>query len=291
MADRDAERAEARRLRSEEGLSGRQIQQRLGVSKTLLQEWLRGVPPPAWTARPTAKDDLRARATVLREEGWSVNDIALELGVARSTAWLWVRHLPLDRDSERARMKRAKGKQLTEGRWAAHREVREQRKAALVAAGAAEVGELSDRELLLLGAAIYWCEGTKTKPWRPDDARVLFTNSDPDLIALFLRFLEGVGVSRRDLRYRVAIHDSADAAAATRWWADRNEIPLDRFYRPALKRHRPATTRHNTGADYHGCLVITVPRARDLYWRIEGIMSGIAVAGAGSHSVSGSDRR
>ena len=32
------ERAEARRLRSEEGLSARKIQQRLGVSKTLLQE-------------------------------------------------------------------------------------------------------------------------------------------------------------------------------------------------------------------------------------------------------------
>jgi transposase len=83
---------EARRLRRE-GLSGRQIQERLGVPKQRLQDWLRGVPPPEWTRRPTAKDDLHARAVKLREDGWSVNDIALELGVARSTAWQWVHRL------------------------------------------------------------------------------------------------------------------------------------------------------------------------------------------------------
>src|SRR6266513_6378401 len=66
--------AEARRLRMEEGLSGRQIQHRLGVPKQRLQDWLRGVPPPEWTRRPNAKDDLRAQAVALRQEGWSVND-------------------------------------------------------------------------------------------------------------------------------------------------------------------------------------------------------------------------
>jgi hypothetical protein len=76
---------EARRLRRE-GLPGWQIQQRLGVPKQRLQDWLRGVPPPEWTKRPPAKDGLHARAIELREQGWSVNDIALEVGVARSTA-------------------------------------------------------------------------------------------------------------------------------------------------------------------------------------------------------------
>ena len=275
MGDRDVERAEARRLRSEEGLSGRQIQLRLGVSKTLLQEWLRGVPPPAWTTRPTAKDDLRARAVGLREEGWSVNDIALELGVARSTAWLWVRHLPLDRDSERARLKRAKGKQLTEGRWAAHRVARDEHKAALVSAGAAEAGELTDREALLVGAAIYWCEGAKEKPWRPHNISMIFTNSDPGLIKLFLEFLAVVGIPPDKPTYRLSIHESADVEAAQAWWQARLSLPANRFQRPTLKRHNPTTVRHNTGDSYHGCLVVQVPKGRDLYWRIEGIISAI----------------
>ena len=106
--DENAQAVEARRLRIEGQLSGRQIQERLGVSKWMLQEWLRGIPPPDWTKRPNAKDDLKARAIELREQGWSVNDIAVELGVARSTAWLWVKHLPLDPDSERARSRRGR---------------------------------------------------------------------------------------------------------------------------------------------------------------------------------------
>src|SRR5215470_9264493 len=146
------EAAEARRLRAEEGRSIAEIQHRLGVSKHQLTDWLRGIPAPAWTARPTAKDDLRSGALELRAAGWSVNDIALELGVARSTAWQWVKHLPLDRDSERARAKRAKGKQLTEGRWAEHRVERDQRHATIRAAASASVGELSERDLLLVGA-------------------------------------------------------------------------------------------------------------------------------------------
>jgi hypothetical protein len=143
---------------------------------------------------------------------------------------------------------------------------------------AAEVGALSVPDLLLLGAVAYWCEGAKSKPWRPNDCRVVFVNSDPVLLALFLRFLGTQGVRPEDVDYRVAIHESADAAEATSWWAARLGLQVAWFQRPTLKRHMPRTTRYNTGEDYHGCLTITVRRGRELYWRIEGIMAGILTA-------------
>ncbi len=266
---------EARRLRVEEGLSGRQIQDRLGVSKTTLQDWLRGIPPPEWTRRPNAKDDLRARAIELRGQGWSVNDIALEIGVARSTAWQWVKHLPLDLDSDRAHTKRQKGRQLTDGRWRAHRACRDAAREAAHGDAAAQVGAVSGRDLLLLGALAYWCEGTKAKPWRPNDEALGFTNSDPALVRLFITFLESVGCPRDVPSYRVAIHESADAAAAMVWWSDQIRLPMERFLRPSLKRHNPSPRRHNTAEDYHGCLIVRVPRSRELYWRIHGVMKAI----------------
>lgn len=275
MTDGDARAAEARRLRIEERLSGQQIQERLGVSKTVLQGWLRGIPPPDWTRRPNAKDDLKVLAIELRGQGWSVNDIAVELGVARSTAWQWVKHLPLDRDSERARQKAEKARQLTDGRWHAYRIARDARRESLRAEAAAEVGALSDRELLLLGAAIYWCEGAKAKRWRQHEVSLCFINSDARLVALFVRFLELVGVDRDRPSYRVSIHENADATAATRWWSEALGLPLERFLRPSLKRHNPRTNRHNIAEDYRGCLVIKAPRSRELYWRIEGVMSAI----------------
>lgn len=144
--------AEARRLRSAEQLSVRQIQQRLGVTRGQLSEWLRGLPPPEWTRRPNAKDDLRQRALELRAQGWSVTDIAAEVGIAKSTAWQWVRHLPLDPDSERAAQKRAHSELMTDARWSAHRAARDERRAAIAAEARDSVGELTARELLLVGA-------------------------------------------------------------------------------------------------------------------------------------------
>jgi Homeodomain-like domain-containing protein len=69
---------QARALRSGEGLSARQIGERLGVPPRTVAHWLEGLPVPEWTRRPNAKDHLRQRAVALRADGWSVPDIAHE---------------------------------------------------------------------------------------------------------------------------------------------------------------------------------------------------------------------
>lgn len=271
----DSHAAEVRRLRTDEQLSVRQISERLQLGRNQVRELLRGVPAPEWTRRPNAKDVLRAEALELRADGCSVNEIAQQLGVARSTAYQWVRHLPLDRTEEQVARRRTHTRAMTEARWAGHREARDAAQAAEWARAADRVGPIGDRDLLLLGSAIYWCEGTKSKPWRRDD-RLQFTNTDPGLLAIFLRFLDVCGVARDVPSYRVSIHQQADASAAVAWWAETLGLPVERFQRSVVKRHNPATVRHNTGTGYHGCLVITVPRSRELYWRVEGVMRGLA---------------
>ncbi|MFF5174291.1 helix-turn-helix domain-containing protein [Micromonospora sp. NPDC000089] len=264
---------EVRRLRAREGLSVAQIRARTGLGRNRVYALLRGVPPPEWTRRPNAKDELRAAAVELRGQGRTVNEIADRLGVAKSTAYQWVRHLPLAADDEAAARRRAHSKVMTDARWAAHRQERDAAQAAVRAETRRMVGSLAGREVLLLGAALYWCEGTKSKPWRRHD-HVQFVNSDAGLLRLFLRFLDLCGFDRSVPTYRVSIHESADATAAEQWWAETLDLPGDRFRRATLKRHRP-TTRHHTGDDYRGCLVIDVPRSRELYWKIEGIVAAM----------------
>ena len=87
-------------------------------------------------------------------------------------------------------------------------------------------------------------------------------------------------------KYRISIHESADLDAAGRWWADVIGVPFERFSRPTLKTHNPSTVRYNVGDPYRGCLVIDVPQSRELYWQIEGLMSGIADAGSASGGAS-----
>lgn len=101
-------------------------------------------------------------------------------------------------------------------------------------AAAAHIGQITSRELLLGAVVAYWAEGTKSKPWRRSD-RVVFTNSDPDMIRLFLRFLGDMAIPQDRLRFRVAIHRDADVVEATEFWACLVGAPATRFQRPTLK--------------------------------------------------------
>ncbi|MTK01441.1 helix-turn-helix domain-containing protein [Micromonospora sp. CP22] len=277
---------EVRRLRTEEQLSVREIRARTGLGRNRIYDLLRGVPAPQRVRRPRAKDDLRAEAATLRSTGHSVPEIARRLGVSRSTAYLWTRQLASERDSQSEReRRRQRGRAMAESWWSADRAARDEAQAEAHGLAARVVGELDERDLLLLGAAIYWCEGTKSKPWRRDD-HVQFVNSDPGLLSLFLRFLEACGVDRAAPTYRVSIHETADPDAAAEWWAAELAVPRERFRRASLKKHNPTTVRRNVGDGYRGCLVINVPRSRELYWRIEGMIAELFRSAAGRTFVS-----
>jgi transposase len=284
--EEDPRAGEARRLRAGSRMSLAQLRQHFGVSRDTMAAWLRDEPTPEWTRRPRARDDLRARAIVMRQARATVPEIAEALSVSKSTAYLWVRHLPLDETSEQAQQRRREhSRRVAETRWEPLRKQRDADRAAINAVEAKWVDELSDREVRLLGAVAYWCEGTKAKPWQPNRCRLTFINSDPVLIRLFLRFIELWGEDRQALRYRVSIHESADAEAAGRWWADVVGVPFEIFRRPTLKTHNPSTVRHNVGDPYRGCLVVDVPDSRALYWKVEGLMGGIAAAMASIEEV------
>jgi hypothetical protein len=245
------------------GKSIREIKNALGpVGKRTLSAALKGTPPAEWTLRPNAKDDLHQRARELRTQGLSYNEIVAQLGVSKSSVSLWVRDIPCpERFSYVHNERRVEGLRK-------YNEARSARHAAESEAAAAELGELTEREILIGGAIAYWCEGAKNKPNRKAN-RVVFINSDAGLITFFLRFLDVAGVDRGDLILRVHIHENADAEAAQRFWLGVTGTRPSQFRSPTLKRHNPKTHRANAGENYHGCLRIDVRRSAALYRRIE----------------------
>jgi orotate phosphoribosyltransferase-like protein len=73
-----------------QGFSRRAIRDRLHIhNNDLLNRLLKGEPPPEWTKRPNAKDDLKEEARRLRRQGWTYDRIQMELGCAQEL------HLPL----------------------------------------------------------------------------------------------------------------------------------------------------------------------------------------------------
>ncbi|MFF6872128.1 helix-turn-helix domain-containing protein [Streptomyces sp. NPDC007910] len=262
-----------------EGLSLRQIRDRLKVyNNDLLHRLVKGEPPPEWTKRPNAKDDLRARARELRLEGWTYDRIQAELGCSKSSISLWVRDLPkpeprYTEEERRARMNAG----LARLRATQDEERQETKRLAHES-----VGALSDRELFIAGVTLYWAEGTKDKTYRRREV-LQFINSDPNVITLYLRWLDLLGVTPDRLRFRVGIHESADVAEAERFWAELAGVDASTFQRATLKRHNPKTVRKNTAEAYRGCLVVYVTGGSELYRRMEGAWYGIVEA-AGAQS-------
>lgn len=213
------------------------------------------------------KRELRRECRRLRAAGLTYDEISARTGAPKGSISGWVRDIPVpDRVAERRARHLAQIRGI--GPAKQRREAAVRQKAAR-AVGAARVGVLDSHALFAVGIALYWAEGTKDKPWRRK-GRVIFTNGDPDVVAVFLAWLDLVGVPRGDRTFRLSIHESADVAGHERWWADCLAVDASSFLPATLKRHRPTTSRKNTGTDYHGCLVVSVRRSRTLYDVIDG---------------------
>ncbi|WP_367322575.1 hypothetical protein [Streptomyces sp. HUAS ZL42] len=253
------------------GYSLRQIRDELKIfNNDILNQLVKGEPPPEWTKRPNAKDDLREKARELRRQGWTYDQIEAELGCSRSSVSLWVRDLP---KPERKRTPEEASAIARRG-WEAKLQLRDQERQRTKDAAKQEVGQLSTRELFLVGVGLYWAEGGKDKPYDRRE-NVTFVNSDPGMIKVFLAWLDLLRIERERLRYCVMIHETADVAGAEQYWADLVGADLSAFNKTVLKKHNPKTVRKNVGDSYRGCLVIKVLKGADLYRRIEGSWYGI----------------
>ena len=270
-------REAARQLRRE-GKSRSQIQEALGLKSggSALTRWLKDIPPPEWTKRPKAKDDLRALAVQMRLAGKSYRQIlaTLPLPVAKSSLSLWLRDIPLT--EEQRGVLALRQWEAVSRRAQSVRAQRVRRQKATISTAREQIQSLAESELFVAGLVAYWAEGSKAKPWRPGGESLTFINSDPDMIRLFLAWLDLLGVSRDRLICRLSIHESADLSEATNYWANLVGLPPGDFGKPSLKRHNPKTVRHNTGETYRGCLVIYVRRSTELYRQVAGWWSGVA---------------
>ena len=211
-------------------------------------------------------------ALSLRRRGVSYGDIRARLGIAKSTLWRWLKADGLvetqsQRLTELKRQAQRKGAATVKAQCLS-------RTRAVKAQGRREFGSFSQRDLFVIGTALYWAEGTKQKPHNIAQ-RVVFTNSDPAMLRLFLQWLRDICHVPNDLlTFELYIHTSGDNEAAKRFWSATLRVPSERF-RIRLKRHQRSSSRRNVGERYVGLVRITVQRSAQLNRRIAGWIEGL----------------
>ncbi len=225
-----------------------------------------------------AKLSQKEVALKLRKEGKTYNEILTIVPVAKSSLSLWLREVGLSKAQKQTITKK---RQDAQKRGAAQRKQdRLNRTKVAVSAASAFVGKLTSRERILIGAALYWAEGSKEKSYRTS-VGIDFANSDPEMIRFFVRWLgEALLVPKEDIVVVLHIHknhiEKLDEFIS--YWSHITGVPASQFSKPVVKKHNPKTKRKNIAETYRGLVAIRVRRSTMLNRTIFGWMYGIMSA-------------
>ena len=228
-----------------------------------------------WYDGRMAKVALREQAQELRSRGNSISEIAEALKASKSTVSYWCRDIKLSSVQLRALAKRQESGGAL-GRLRAAEKKRLTRIAAVAEAeqkGKRDVGRLSERDIFILGTALYWGEGYKS-----GNEECGLTNSNPDIIRSFITWMRRIyNVRSPDLILRVSINNShrGRVKEVEKYWSKVTGIPLTQFTTTSLIK----SSAHKIYSDpqkHFGTLRVKIRRGTQLRRRIIGSLDEIA---------------
>lgn len=200
----------------------------------------------------------RERARELRAQAWTLQQIADELGVAKGSVSVWVRDVEFTPKPRNRGTAHQRPHPLHLAKLAEMERARQD--------AAALIGVVSERDLLMFALALYAGEGSKR------DGSVVFANSDPVLVLVFLRWLrEQFEIDESRLRLRLYLHDDLDLAAARQHWTTVTGIPLEQFNQPY---RAPANATRRGNRHEFGCVSVVV-HSKALHRRVMALIEAV----------------
>jgi len=218
---------------------------------------------------------IKNRAKTLRKSGKGIYDIARILGLNPTTISYWCRDIELSesliRKIKYIGMKKASAGMLlyTEKQ----RKSRIKRILGEKGEGAMSAGNLSQRDVFMLGLGLYWGDG-----YKESNAELGFTNSNIRVMQFYLRWLVLQGVMKKDLIFRLTINEifrSQENRIKNLWIHNlkisSSQFSVTTFIKTKLK--KAITTKRNT---YAGVLRVKVRRGGTLKNKILGALEHIS---------------
>lgn len=217
----------------------------------------------------------KEKAIKLRKRGFSYSEILGKIPVAKSSLSLWLRNVGLTK-RQRQRLTQKKLAAVLKGAQA-KRNYRLAVTEKIKNKARSEIAKLSNRELWLIGATLYWAEGAKQKEHNVSQ-KVKFSNSDPKMIKIFLKWLQSIcKIPKSEIYFRVSLHETAadKLKEVQKYWSNVTGFPIKNFQKIYWKKHKINTKRKNVGKKYFGLLNIYVRKSTNLNRKILGWIEGI----------------
>lgn len=203
---------------------------------------------------------LKLKAIKLRKKGLSYGEIKREVNVSKSTLSLWLKVIPLTL-KQRKRLYTNQILNMTKG----PQSQKERRKREIK-----EILKESEQEIQLpisfeiyqlIGAFLYWSEGSKTSGF-------CFSNSDPHFVLFMVRWLKRVfEISPKELKCWLNIYSQQNDLKIKQFWSELTGIPLENFGKSFIKPQNKGFKKNNL---YYGTIKVKVLKGTDMRYRVFG---------------------
>jgi hypothetical protein len=205
----------------------------------------------------------------------SIKAIAKNLGVSRGTVSLWCEDIELTEEQRKKLIGDDKrGGAIGRSRAAISiKNERLNRVEKYMREGRLLVGDLSERDLLIAGIALYWAEGSKK------GRETKFINSDPLMIKIWLKWLEQFAdVQLEDLIFRIGINQIHESRISDviQFWTNVVGVGENQFRKTSYKKVLNHKIYSNFESHY-GTLMVTVRKGTNLNYEILGMIEALGL--------------
>jgi acyl-CoA synthetase (AMP-forming)/AMP-acid ligase II len=215
-------------------------------------------------------------AIILRKQGKSYSQIQTLLHVPKSTLSYWLHDVPMKKVFRQEILRRA-SKKSTDALI-----LRNKNQTAIALERAKQIRKMAKQEvvnlfgdkLFVAGVSLYWAEGYKRgangSKWKCVD----FTNADPEMVSVMMRFFRKFcGVQENQFKVQLLAHLNVDMLASVIYWSGITGIPKSQFIKTctALSVRSGKKRKNNLK---HGTVHIRVYDVK-LFFRIIGWIDGL----------------
>lgn len=189
------------------------------------------------------------KAIQMRLKGMSYSQIKDKLKVSKGSLSLWLAPYPLS--PERIRELRDVNPRRIENyrktmafKWQAKLNV---------AFGKAkkDIGNISDRDLFILGFALYWAEGGKTKR-----GSLYLGNTDPSMLKIYMKWLKLLGVPKERLKFKLHIYKDMKENKIIDFWKKTLGVKLSQFRKTYVKDSKFTSLNYKGGFGHGTCNIM-----------------------------------
>jgi len=185
--------------------------------------------------------ETKGKALKLRLKGYSLNEVSHLFKISKSTASAWLKNINLDQKAQN----RLKRRHIL-GQYKAMKTAKSKRdlmknKIDKISLNSIKNIKLNKELFKLLCSFLFWTEGGKST-----DSYVFFTNSDPKMVATFVKLIRNsYKLDERKFRAMVHIHEYHDEKDIKDFWSQVTNIPLTQFSKSYKKNNTGKRIRDN----------------------------------------------